>query len=150
MEILRAFSQYRFLPSGYFSYDSHEEIIHYDATRLHTPEGQISLLHEISHCELGHFHYQTDVELLTMEIAAWNYTRELARKYHVKLNEHYIADCIESYNIWMQKRGTCPSCKVFCLGENDTQFSCYNCAARWRVSADPQDRVVRRLYKDNS
>ncbi|MBA3679176.1 hypothetical protein H0W80_03235 [Candidatus Saccharibacteria bacterium] len=96
MEIIASFNQYRFLPAGFFSYDAADEIINYDPLRLNHTTGKISLLHEISHCELGHFHYQHDLELLMMETEAWHYTRKLALKHGIDLDEDYIEECILS------------------------------------------------------
>lgn len=143
MEIIAAHSQYRFLPAGFFSYDAADDVINYDPVRLKTLNGQVSLLHEISHCKLGHFHYQSDLELLMMEVAAWHYTRTLAREHGIEIDEEYIQDCVDSYDNWVEKRGTCPSCQNFCI-EQDSKYTCFVCNTRWQVSPEPQQRIIRR------
>lgn len=149
MEIIAAFSQYRFLPAGFFSYDAADDIINYDPVRVKTTTGKVSLLHEISHCKLGHFHYQTDLELLMMEVAAWHYTRVLASEQGIKLNEAYIQDCIDSYDTWIEKRGCCPLCDNFCIEqEQNNQYQCFVCNTRWQVSSEPQQRIMRRKIID--
>lgn len=145
MEIIAAYSQHKFLPAAFFSYDASEEVINYRPEVLGTNSGKIALLHEISHCELGHFHYQTDLELYAMEIDAWLLTRDLAHKFSVPVSEGYIQECIESYNVWIEGRGTCPSCSNFCIQSSESMFECYNCGTRWRVSQSPQVQTQRRV-----
>ncbi len=141
------FPQLEFVESSYFAYDAAEDQIHYDSSRLDSMLGRLSLLHEISHCLLGHFHYSFDMELLMMEVAAWDKTRQLASELALPADEHYIADCIESYDAWVTKRATCPVCNNFCLQQTETEFRCFQCAARWRVSNRPDARVMRRLIQ---
>lgn len=150
IELISAYSQYRFLPAGFFSYDAADEVINYDPDRLHKPIGKISLLHEISHCELGHFHYRFDIELLMMEVAAWHYTKKLAKIHGLKLDNVYIQDCIESYDNWVNQRGTCPVCNNFCIEQQENIFDCFVCNTRWQVSNEPQKRVVRKIILKNS
>ncbi len=145
MELLAKFSNYRFLPAGYFSYDAADEVINYDPIRLKKTNGKISLLHEISHCELGHFHYRYDMELLMMEVAAWNHTKKLADQHGVRVNEAYIKDCIESYDEWVNRRGSCPTCDNFCLEYKESRYNCFVCDTRWQVSPEPQKRIQRRI-----
>lgn len=150
IELISAYKQYRFLPAGYFSYDAADEVINYDPVRLEQRHGKISLLHEISHCELGHFHYRYDLELLMMEIAAWHYTKQLADKHGVELDDGYVQDCIDSYDKWVDQRGTCPKCQNFCIEQNENTFCCFICNAKWTVSSEPQKRVIRKLIEATS
>lgn len=147
MEIIAHFPGIHFIESSYFAYDAAEDEIHYDSVRLNSAIGRLSLLHEISHYLLGHFHYNFDIELLMMEVAAWDKTRELAQQLSVTADEHYIADCIDSYDNWLTKRATCPVCHNFCLQQNETEFRCFVCDTRWRVSNRADARVVRRLIQ---
>jgi hypothetical protein len=145
VKIIASFPQLSFVDSSYFAYDASEDRIYYDEKRLGTPIGQLSLLHEISHCLLGHFHYNSDLELLMMELAAWEKTRELAAKHNIATNENYISDCITTYDNWLTKRATCPNCQNFCLQNSETDFRCFACSTKWRVSTRTDTRVVRRL-----
>ena len=147
MEILAHFPQLNFVQSSYFAYDAADDLIYYDDSRLGSDLGRLSLLHEISHCLLGHFHYTFDIELLMMEVAAWDKTRALASELSLKADENYIADCIESYDAWLTKRATCPVCKNFCTQSTETEFRCFGCQARWRVSNRTDAKVVRRLIQ---
>lgn len=147
IDIIATYHEYTFLPAGYFCYDASEEVINYDPVRLRYNTGKIALLHEISHCQLGHFHYRYDLELLMLEVAAWNRTLELARKHNIPVQQQYIQDCIDSYDDWVTRRGTCPTCHNFCIEDTENVFSCFVCNTQWRVSSEPQKRVTRTLVR---
>lgn len=147
MEIIAHFPQLSFVDSSYFAYDASEDQIYYDGKRLPTSIGKLSLLHEISHCLLGHFHYNSDIELLMMELAAWDKTRQLAAKHGVDASESYIRSCVTTYDNWLTKRATCPVCQNFCLQHDEAEFRCFVCSAKWRVSKRTDTRVVRRLIQ---
>ena len=149
IEIIAKYDHFQFLPAGFFSYDASEEIINYDPDRLPSRAGKIALLHEISHCELGHFHYKYDLELLMLEVAAWNHTKKLAKQHGVDIAHQYIQDCIASYDEWVTKRGTCPGCDNFCIEQDENVFRCFVCNTRWRVSNEPQKRITRTLLPQN-
>lgn len=147
MEIIAAYPEQRFLPAGYFAYDASEDIVNYDPGLLKRNSGKLALLHEISHALLGHFHYRFDFELFAMEMDAWNMTRSLAIKHAVGVQESYINECMDSYDIWLTKRGTCPRCNQFNLQSKPNEFRCYRCLTRWKVSQDIQSSIRRVVIK---
>jgi hypothetical protein len=147
MEIIAAYPEQRFLPAGYFAYDASEDIVNYDPGLLRRNSGKLALLHEISHALLGHFHYRFDFELFAMEMDAWNMTRLLAIKHAVGVQESYINECMDSYDIWLTKRGTCPRCNQFNLQSKPNEFRCYRCLTRWKVSQDIQSSIRRVVIK---
>ena len=147
MEIIAAYPEQRFLPAGYFAYDASEDIVNYDPGLLRRNSGKLALLHEISHAMLGHFHYRFDFELFAMEMDAWNMTRTLAIKHAVGVQESYINECMDSYDIWLTKRGTCPRCNQFNLQSKPNEFRCYRCLTRWKVSQDIQSSIRRVVIK---
>ena len=69
-----------------------------------------SLLHELAHALLDHRSYETDFELLLLEVAAWEKARELANNYQVEIDEDHIQDCIDTYRDWLYQRSNCPRC----------------------------------------
>jgi hypothetical protein len=145
MDIIAAYPQHKFLPAAFFSYDAADEVINYSPVAIKTNSGKLALLHEISHCELGHFHYQSDLQLYAMEIDAWGLTMVLAKQFNIKVSQKYIDECLDSYDYWIEKRGTCPNCATFCIQNSEIEFECYNCATRWRVNTSPQVRTTRRI-----
>ena len=147
MEIIAAYPEQRFLPAGYFAYDASEDIVNYDPGLLRRNSGKLALLHEISHALLGHFHYRFDFELFAMEMDAWNMTRTLAIKHAVGVQESYINECMDSYDTWLTKRGTCPRCNQFNLQSKPNEFRCYRCLTRWKVSQDIQSSIRRVVIK---
>ena len=147
MEIIAAYPEQRFLPAGYFAYDASEDIVNYDPGLLRRNSGKLALLHEISHAMLGHFHYRFDFELFAMEMDAWNMTRTLAIKHAVGVQESYINECMDSYDVWLTKRGTCPRCNQFNLQSKPNEFRCYRCLTRWKVSQDIQSSIRRVVIK---
>ncbi|MSR68692.1 hypothetical protein EXS66_02835 [Candidatus Saccharibacteria bacterium] len=147
MEIMAVYPQQRFLPAGYFAYDASEDIVNYDPLKIRNNAGKLALLHEISHALLGHFHYRFDFELYAMEMDAWNMTRSLAIKHAVGVQESYINECMDSYDVWLTKRGTCPRCSQFNLQSKPNEFRCYRCLTRWKVSQDIQSSIRRVVIK---
>jgi len=94
-----------------------------------------ALLHETGHALLGHTTYKRDVELLKMEMAAWDKARELARQFRVVISEDHIQDCLDTYRDWLHARSVCPSCTTKCLQQGDQQhYRCHNCHTSWKVT----------------
>jgi len=109
------------------------------------PRGAWSLLHELSHALLGHLDYQSDFELLKMEVAAWHKAEELATHYDLNINEDHIQKCLNTYRDWLHQRSTCPTCGNKCLQADPKHYRCFNCGATWKVSASRFCRPYRLL-----
>lgn len=147
MELIAAYPHKRFAPTGYFAYDASTDVIHYDPKRIDTKVGRLSLLHEISHALLGHFHYDFDIELLVMELDAWARTEELAAAHNVNFDHGYMDGCIDSYDRWLTERATCPSCEQFASQTAEDEYRCFGCTTRWKVRGELNERVVRLVIK---
>jgi len=107
-----------------------------------------SLLHETGHALLRHQTYQADVELLRLELEAWERARELAKDVGINIDEDHIQDCLDTYRDWLYKRSICPSCGTKSLQQNDfVHYKCFNCHTAWRVSADRFCRPYRSTEK---
>lgn len=145
MEIIAAYPNQRFLPAGYFAYDASEDVVNYDPSRISDRAGKLALLHEVAHSLLGHFHYRFDFELYAMEMDAWNLTRTLAKQHSVKIDEEYLKQCMDSYDQWLTKRGTCPKCDEFNVQSVPNRFQCFRCRTRWEVSENIQSSVKRKV-----
>jgi hypothetical protein len=108
-------------------------------------EAKWSLLHETGHALLRHQSYRADVELLKLEVEAWQRARLLARDVSVTINEDHIQDCLDTYRDWLDKRSICPTCSNKCLQQDDCKsYRCFNCHASWRVSDNRFGRAYRR------
>lgn len=94
-----------------------------------------ALLHETGHALLEHKSYQTDIELLKMEIAAWEKAHELGSKFGISIEENHVQDCLDTYRDWLHARALCPSCTTRCLQHNSGhEYRCHNCHTSWKVT----------------
>jgi hypothetical protein len=93
-----------------------------------------SLLHEASHALLEHKSYSSDLELLTLEVVAWDKAKELGNKMNIDIDEDHIQDCLDTYRDWLHQRSTCPSCSIACFQLNSNEYRCHNCYTAWKVS----------------
>ncbi|HEX4774814.1 MAG TPA: hypothetical protein VH234_04835 [Candidatus Saccharimonadales bacterium] len=107
-------------------------------------QAQWSLLHETGHALLGHSSYKADVELLRLEVDAWQKARQLADELSLKIDESHIEDCLDTYRDWLYKRSICPNCTAKCLQQADfVHYRCFNCHKVWRVSTNRFCRAYR-------
>lgn len=93
-----------------------------------------TLLHETAHAILGHQSYKSDVELLMLEVAAWQKAKELSLELGIELDDEHIQDCLDTYRDWLHQRSTCPRCSTVSLQVSSAEYRCHNCAADWLVS----------------
>jgi hypothetical protein len=107
------------------------------------PSGQLSLLHEISHGLLGHQKFQTDIQLMRMEVSAWRKTRELAAKLSVHYDEDSVERCLETYRDWLHARSRCPNCQQTGLQQRSQSYRCAACGSSWRVPVSQACTVKR-------
>lgn len=108
---------------------------------------QAALLHEAGHARLGHANYQTDLELLLMEVDAWQEALKLADKLGVVVRHEHIENCLDTYRDWLHRRSTCPLCGNRSLETRPTIYECFNCSSQWHVSRSRFCRPYRRLLK---
>jgi hypothetical protein len=107
-----------------------------------------SLLHETGHALLGHSTYHADVELLRLEVAAWEKANQLAAEFRIKIDQSHIQDCLDTYRDWLYRRSICPDCNAKCLQQGDfINYRCFNCHKLWRVSSNRFGRAYRSTKK---
>jgi hypothetical protein len=133
-----------FIESSQFSWHAGKRHISYRRETAEDAQGIWALLHELGHALLDHRDYETDIELLHLESAAWQKAKEVAREHHVAIDPEYIEDCLDSYRDWLHIRATCPSCYVRALQASRTTYSCHNCATQWHVTRSRLCRPYRR------
>lgn len=92
------------------------------------------LLHELSHGILGHSTYARDIELLTLESAAWAKAREIATNYDSVITEQVAEDNIDTYREWLHARSTCPECTATGVQVKESVYECPACTNSWRVN----------------
>lgn len=108
-----------------------------------------SLLHEVAHALLEHQTYQTDLELLMMEVSAWHKAQKIAPNHGLEIDENHIQDCLDTYRDWLDQRSTCPLCGNTGLQHSARQYKCFNCGTKWQVSASRFCRPYRQLNRGN-
>jgi hypothetical protein len=104
-----------------------------------------SILHETGHALSSHLTYKSDLELLRLEIEAWEKAKSLAADLYVTIDEEHIQDCLDTYRNWLYNRSICPNCTSKCLQQGDfVHYRCFNCHTVWRVSNSRFCRAYRR------
>lgn len=124
-----------------------------DKTITYTTEGSDeeavwALFHELAHADLNHISYEVDVELLLMEVAAWQKAKELAENHGYTIDEDHIQDCLDTYRDWLDQRSTCPTCGNNSLQHGPEEYRCFNCQTVWRVSASRFCRPYRQKNRN--
>ena len=94
------------------------------------------LLHELSHALLGHQNYDTDAELLRLEVEAWELVRtKLAPRYEIPYDAELADAQISSYREWLARRSLCPACDTAGWQIAGGIYKCPACAKSWRVGS---------------
>lgn len=145
MDFLKNFPDQRFVSGRFFMWSPVTSSITFDKKRLENNNGKIALLHELGHARLGHRSYKYDMELLTMEMDAWDIVRDLAPQFGLKIDERHIERCISTYDRWLSKRATCPDCQNFSLQKDRQEFQCFACGSLWSVNYRKDRRVTRKV-----
>ncbi|HSX45757.1 MAG TPA: hypothetical protein VLG27_02000 [Candidatus Saccharimonadia bacterium] len=142
-QLKKTFPKLKFKAGPQFSWSPETAEIIYK-TGSASDEAGWSLLHETGHALLDHHNYRADVELLRLEVAAWQKAQELATKFGIRIDEDHIQDCLDTYRDWLYKRSICPDCSAKCLQQDDsTHYRCFNCHKVWRVSSSRFCRAYR-------
>jgi len=94
-----------------------------------------SLLHEAAHAMLDHQSYAYDLELVLLEVEAWNKAKQLGEELGITIQDDHVQDCLDTYRDWLHQRSTCPRCGTVSLQMASSQYQCHNCLAEWSVSA---------------
>jgi hypothetical protein len=129
-----AYPDLNFTPGNTFCWSPETGEVFYKATE--PSEHQVwSLLHETGHALLKHTQYKADLELVRMEVVAWQKAQELAKLFGTIIDEDHIQNCLDTYRDWLYRRSICPSCTTKCLQQSDmNHYRCFNCHTTWKVT----------------
>ena len=130
-------------PGDTFYWSPQEQTVYYNPTN-NSVEGQWALLHESGHALLNHIVYFNDIELVKMELEAWEQAKLIGDEVGIRINEEHIQDCIDSYRNWLHRRSLCPDCNLSGVQLSQTVYSCVFCHAKWTVTAERFCRPYRR------
>jgi hypothetical protein len=130
------YPEFSFIETTHFSWHAGHKVVSFKAsgTRSEQIKDIWALLHELGHALLNHSDYRYDIELLRLEVEAWEKSHELAQSYGIEIDEDYVQDCLDTYRDWLHLRATCPTCYARSLQTSPRQYSCINCQAEWTVS----------------
>ena len=121
----------QFIEAGKFAWQASKHQVSYQSSGEYH---ELALLHELGHALLSHAAFTHDIELVHLELAAWEKARELATNYDITFDEDYIQDCLDTYRDWLHVRATCPTCFGRSLQASISQYRCFNCQTEWSVS----------------
>ena len=103
-----------------------------------------SLLHELGHMQAQHSSYSSDVQLLAMELEAWELAKVIAKDYSISVDQGRIDECMDSYRDWLHKRSSCPRCHQTGVQGTTQVYRCPNCHEQWSVSSSRFCRPYRK------
>lgn len=126
-----AFPDITFQEADDFSWSPHNRTVHYNPSLTHGTE---LLLHELSHGLLDHRDYSRDIELLAMEVAAWQKATEIAPLYGLAVRDDIAQDNLDTYRDWLHARSTCPACSATGFQVTKSGYQCPACTHLWRVN----------------
>lgn len=130
-KLIADFPTVHFVEADTFLWSPKERTVSYDPSH---PHGVALVLHELSHGLLEHTTYDRDVQLLTIEAAAWDQAKELAQRYDIALSEDVIQDHLDTYRDWMHARSTCPNCTAVGYQVTSRTYACPACTHSWKVN----------------
>lgn len=133
-----------FVAGKTFHWSPADRAITYRHTAAPTVYDRWALIHEAGHAALGHTAYHSDLQLLLMEVAAWDKALELAKELNVSIDNDHVQDCLDTYRDWLHQRSTCPACSTTCLQIDSDRYRCHNCNTEWRVTTSRFCRAYRR------
>jgi hypothetical protein len=109
-------------------------------------ESSWALLHEVAHASLNHKTYTNDMQLLLIEVEAWEEAVRIGQELNIDINSDYIQDCLDTYREWLHKRSSCPSCASNGLQCSNATYKCIGCGSSWKVSSSKFNRPYRQQY----
>jgi hypothetical protein len=143
-----AFPQFIFTASEQACWSPKTRQVYYNASSAIQAASVWSLLHELGHAILNHNSYNTDVDLLQKEVAAWERASIISKSFGLTIEEAYAQNCLETYRNWLYKRSTCPECGAHGIQSESRQYYCLNCTTRWNVSTSRFCRPYRGKAKE--
>lgn len=142
-QLSEKFPHFSFCASNAFCWSPERKEICFN-TKDFKPSHIWSLFHETGHALLQHQNYRTDLELIKLEVAAWDRAVELAKDFEMIIDSDYVQDCLDTYRDWLYRRSICPNCSTKSLQQGTTMsYKCFNCRAIWQVTPSRFCRAYR-------
>lgn len=122
-KIKKDFPNFRFVSGKKFAFRPPKTIVF----NLTEPNSKVFLLHELGHATLGHRDFNTDVDRLKMEVAAWEASKKIAQKYQIEIDEDLIQDELDTYRDWLHTKSKCKKCGLTRYQTTDGAYHCPKC-----------------------
>jgi len=137
-----------FVSGSRFAWHPNQREVVYVARKMRAQDDW-SLLHELGHALQEHRDFESDMQLLHMEVDAWQKATEIGKQYGVEIDQDHVQDCLDSYRDWLHARATCPTCLERCLQKDTRTYHCHNCQTEWQVTKSRLCRAYRRTNQKN-
>lgn len=148
-DLRTTYPDFRFEKADNFYWSAQKQTIYYNES-ADNKTGVWSLLHEVGHGLLTHQKYESDFELLQLEMQAWEKAKEISKNYKINIPEDHIQDCLDTYRDWLHARGKCPTCQSQGLQSSSREYTCLRCGSKWQVSTARFCRPYRRKSISNN
>lgn len=146
-KLKHTYPSFTFVASHEFLWSPDTSTIHYNSA---DDQADMLLLHELGHALLGHSNYHRDIELLSMETAAWGEAEVIGTTENITMHDDVIQDHLDSYRDWLHSRSICPSCGANGHQINVDHYQCIVCQTKWRVNEARTCQLRRYQLKKNS
>ena len=139
------FENIKFVKGRNYIWSSQTQTIYYKL-----PLSKHALFHELGHATCQHFNYRLDIELIKLEVDAWEQAKLIAAKYNHKISQAYIDRNLETYRNWLLLRSKCPNCDLVSLqNDKNLEYNCFNCQLAWSVPHEVKCLIRRIKSKQN-
>lgn len=139
------FKHLKFVAALDFYWSWQNNTIYYNPAQT---EAEHLLLHELAHASLNHNSYSYDTELVQMELAAWQYSKQhFYPKYLGQFNHKLADDYLESYRNWLYERSLCPNCNSTGQQTINGHYICLACQQQWCANPAKRTMLKRRKLK---
>ncbi len=146
-ELKVSYPEIKFKKGDYFYWSPKDNTVTYTPQSISPDIAKWSLLHEVSHGILKHTSYNSDFELVKLEVAAWQQAGLLGKKFSIAISQDHVEDCLDTYRDWLHRRSSCPKCTNVSLQTKIDTYRCFNCNSSWNVSNSRFCRPYRKLTK---
>lgn len=138
------YPQFVFQNASVFCWVYETQSIQFNPAILEFDEGIYQLFHELGHALCGHKMFTSGIELLKIEVEAWEKAKQIGKKYSIDINQDHIEKCLDTYRDWLHLRSTCPMCSVIATELDVCRYKCFNCGQQWQTPADQRSRCYRK------
>ena len=102
------YPQLRFISGQTARWAPSEQTVYY--SDIESMEGRVALLHEVGHALCDHRSYHQDIELIALELEAWQKATALASHFGHTIENDWVHEAMDSYRGWLHDRSRCPTC----------------------------------------